>query len=105
MKADLDQKRAEQLKAIASEARVSILTWLQEPAVHFPKQETGDPDDIGVCVTLIAKKLNMSQPTTSRHLDILRRSGLLTSEKVQSWSFFKRNDTEIKSFRTWLNTI
>lgn len=105
MKSTIDENRSEQLKAIASDVRITILLWLREPGVHFADQVTGDPDQIGVCVTLIGNKLEISQPTVSRHLDILRRSGFLTSERFQSWSFYKRNGPEIQKFKDWFCSI
>ena len=72
--------RIEQSKALASETRMQILDWLKQPSCWFGHQETGDPDEIGVCVTLIADKLNMSQPTVSRHLELLRRAGFVEVE-------------------------
>ncbi|MEL7254606.1 MAG: metalloregulator ArsR/SmtB family transcription factor [Pseudomonadota bacterium] len=93
----------EQSKALSSEARVAILEWLRAPYDHFAHQETGDPREIGVCVTLITQKLGMAQPTVSRHLELLRRAGFLKVEKIGRWSFFKRNETGIAAYKEWLN--
>ena len=95
--------RIEQSKALASETRMRILDWLKQPSRCFSHQETGDPDEIGVCVTLIADKLNMSQPTVSRHLDILRRAGFVEVERIGRWSFFSRNPKGIEAYGKWLN--
>lgn len=101
----IDIKRLDQLKSVSSEARIKVLTWLKTPSRHFPDQVTGDADEIGVCVTLIARKLNVSQPTASRHLDVLKRAGLVYADRVQSWSFYKRHEEEIARFRSWVSTI
>lgn len=95
--------RLEQSKALSSEARLAILEWLRMPYDHFAHQETGDPRKIGVCVTLIAQKLRMAQPTVSRHLELLRRADFLTVKKIGRWSFFKRNETGIAAYKEWLN--
>ena len=95
--------RLEQSKALASEARLSILTWMAEPDAHFSHQVTGKPSEIGVCVTLLTEKLNMAQPTVSRHLELLRRAGFLTVHKIGRWSFFKRDETAINDFKAWIN--
>lgn len=95
--------RLEQSKAIASDVRLSILNWLAEPDVHFSHQVTGKPSDIGVCVTLLTEKLNMAQPTVSRHLELLRRAGFLTVNKIGRWSFFRRDEAAVAGFKAWIN--
>ena len=83
--------RLEQSKALASDVRLSILKWLAEPDTHFAHQVTGMPSEVGVCVTLLTDKLEMAQPTVSRHLELLRRAGFLTVNKIGRWSFFRFN--------------
>lgn len=95
--------RLEQSKALASDARLSILAWLSEPDVHFSHQVTGKPSEIGVCVTLITQKLTMAQPTVSRHLEILRRADFVTVNKIGRWSYFARNEAAIAEFKGWIN--
>jgi len=95
--------RLEQSKALASDTRLSILGWLSEPDTHFPHQVTGRPSEIGVCVTLLSDKLGMAQPTVSRHLEILRRAGFLTVNRIGRWSFFKRDEAAISQFKAWIN--
>ena len=95
--------RLEQFKALASDVRLSILGWLAEPDVHFLHQVTGKPSEIGVCVTLLTEKLDMAQPTVSRHLELLRRAGFLTVNKIGRWSFFQRNDAAVADFKAWMN--
>ncbi|MEO0569565.1 MAG: ArsR family transcriptional regulator [Pseudomonadota bacterium] len=95
--------RLEQSKALANDARLSILDWLSEPDAHFSQQVTGKPSEIGVCVTLITKQLNMAQPTVSRHLELLRRAGFLSVHKIGRWSFFKREEASISDYKAWIN--
>lgn len=96
-------RRIEQSKALASDARQAVLRWLAEPEVHFAHQMTGPPEEIGVCVTLLTEKLGMAQPTVSRHLDLLRRAGFVRAEKVGRWSFYRRDEAAITDFKNWLN--
>lgn len=65
--------RVEQTKALASKARTKILEWLKEPRHYFNRQQTADPADISVCVTRIADKLDMSQPTVNHYRDLVTR--------------------------------
>lgn len=95
-------ERVEQSKALASEARMNVLAWLKQPRRHFSHQETGDPAEIGVCVTLLAEKLGMSQPTVSRHLELLRRAGFVEVNRIARWSFFSRNEAGLADYREWL---
>lgn len=94
--------RLEQAKALASDTRMNILNWLKEPGRHFTHQVTGDPAEIGVCVTLIAEKLEMAQPTASRHLDQLRRAGFLSVRRIGQWAFFSRNEKELAEYGRWI---
>ncbi len=71
--------------------------------MNFAEQVTGDPAEIGVCVTLITGKLGMSQPTVSRHLELLRRAGFLTVQRIGKWSFYKRDEETLSDYRSWLN--
>ena len=96
-------RRLEQTKAVGNEARLCILAWLREPDRHFSHQVTGKPSQIGVCVTLITEKLDMAQPTVSRHLELLRRAGFLSVRKIGRWSFFQRNEEAIADFKGWID--
>lgn len=95
--------RIEQAKALASEARMNLLDWLREPERQFSHQVTGPPEEIGVCVTLLAEKLGMSQPTTSRHLDLLRRAGFISANRIGKWSFYSRNEDRISEYGRWIH--
>ena len=95
--------KIEQSKALASEARISILRWLASPDQHFSHQVTGAPSEIGVCVSLLTEKLGMSQPTVSRHLELLKQANFLTVQKIGQWSFFKRNEKGLSEYKRWLD--
>lgn len=94
--------RVEQAKALANESRMAILTWLRAPRDHFGHQLYADPVDPGVCVTLLTEKLGMSQPTVSRHLELLRRAGFVRVNRVERWSFYQRDEAALEDYREWL---
>lgn len=98
---NLPDIREEQAKALASAVRMQILHWLKAPGSNFAGQTSGDPVEIGVCVTLITAKLGMSQPTVSRHLELLKRAGFLTVRRIGKWSYYQRNDTALKEYGRW----
>ena len=83
------------VKALASEKRLLILSWLKRPRDHFRPQVDGDLVEDGVCGVLIAEKLGVSQPTASEHLRILTRAGLLRPKRIKQWTFYKREEKRI----------
>jgi len=94
------------LRALANERRLQILEWLKDPRRHFPRQVDGDLVKDGVCGLLIARKLGVSQPTASEHLNILSRAGLVRAKRLKQWTFYKRNEAEIKRIKkTVLNRV
>ncbi|MEM7798901.1 MAG: metalloregulator ArsR/SmtB family transcription factor [Chloroflexota bacterium] len=93
----------DQTKAVANGMRVAILQWLKDPEAHFAHQETGKPSEIGVCVTLLAEKANLKQPTVSRHLELLKRANFVKVKRIGKWSFYSRNEDGIAQFREWVN--
>lgn len=94
--------RSTQITAAASETRLHILRMLKHPKELFGIQVSADPVEFGVCMTLIAQALQLSQPTVSRHLDILKRAGFITVKKHQKWSYCRRNENCIEDYLSWL---
>ncbi|HTA70386.1 MAG TPA: helix-turn-helix domain-containing protein [Bryobacteraceae bacterium] len=89
----------EVLRALANERRLQILEWLKHPRRHFPPQIDGDLVKDGVCGVLIARKLHISQPTASEHLNILVRAGLLSGKRLKQWTFYQRDERRIKKIK------
>jgi len=87
------------IRALDSQPRLQILDWLRNPRKHFPPQVYGDLVKDGVCGVLIARKLRVSQPTASEHLKILARAGLLRPKRIRQWTFYKRNESQIKKIK------
>jgi len=87
------------LRALANAKRLQILEWLKHPRRHFPPQVDGDLVKDGVCGVLIAAKLRVSQPTASEHLRILSHAGLIRGKRIRKWTFYKRDETQIKAMK------
>jgi ArsR family transcriptional regulator len=83
------------IRALANERRLQILEWLKNPTKHFPPQVDGDLVKDGVCGCLIARKLRVSQPTTSEHMKILCQAGLTRPKRIKKWIFYKRDEAKI----------
>jgi DNA-binding transcriptional ArsR family regulator len=88
-------------KALANPVRRDILNWLKEPDVHFAHQQ--HPLELGVCAGLIDARTGLSQSTVSAHLATLQRAGLVCSQRVGQWIYYKRNEETIKAFLDHMN--
>jgi len=80
------------LRALANERRLRVLDWLKDPRKHFPPQRDGDLVKDGVCSCFIARKLRITQPSASEHLNMLADAGLIRGKKIKQWTFYKRDE-------------
>ena len=101
----LEALRELQVKALANRSRRDVLGWLAEPGCHFAHQGSGSPEELGVCVTLLAERLGASQPTMSRHLELLHRAGLVRATRVGRWTFYARDETALDDLKGWLGEL
>ena len=93
------------LRALANERRLQILQWLKEPRAHFRRQVDGDLVRDGVCAALIAEKLGVSQPALSEHMRILVEAGLVRAKRIKQWTFYKRDEAEIRQVKNLLRMV
>jgi DNA-binding transcriptional ArsR family regulator len=84
---------------------MQALGWLRDPVANFPPQRDGDLVRDGVCVTRIADKLGVAQPTATTHMQALARAGLVTSKRIGPWTFYKRNEAAIRAFKRQLRDV
>ena len=89
MSIDLD----EIIKALAHPVRRDILNWLKDPKVQFPEQVHNH--EYGISAGQIDQRCGLSQSTVSAHRATLERAGLISSQKVGQWHFFRRNEDVI----------
>jgi DNA-binding transcriptional ArsR family regulator len=89
-------------KALANPVRREILAKLRDPGRHFGGQMFSF--EHGVCAGRIDECCGLSQSTVSAHLAALQRAGLLTSQRVGQWVFFKRNEEVIQAFLERMNS-
>ena len=93
------------LRALANERRLQILEWLKDPEAHFRPQVDGDLVKDGVCAALIAEKLGVSQPALSEHMKILVNAGLVRGKRIKQWTFYKRDEAEIRQVKNFLKMV
>ncbi|SMG48233.1 DNA-binding transcriptional regulator, ArsR family [Marivirga sericea] len=53
----------------------------------------------------IAERFNMSKPSISHHLDILKRADLITSEKKGQFIEYSLNTTILEDLVNWIMTL
>jgi DNA-binding transcriptional ArsR family regulator len=54
---------------------------------------------------VIADQFNMSKPSISHHLDILKRADLITAEKSGQFIFYSINTTIMEDVLQWILTF
>ena len=66
----------ELLKALADPTRLSMIATLRRQAAP-------------VCVCDLVAAFNLTQPTISHHMGVLKRAGLVESEKKGIWVYYR----------------
>ncbi|MFJ5924174.1 ArsR/SmtB family transcription factor [Kitasatospora sp. NPDC092948] len=87
-------------KALANPARLQFLQWLKNPAEHFDEsayREQGLGFHIGVCVGDIQARSGLSQSVVSSYLQSMKDAGLLESERIGKWTYYRRNEGTIRA--------
>lgn len=85
------EERAElaaRFKALADPSRVAILSMLSA------EEE--------VCVCVFTDALDLSQPTISHHLRILREAGLVEATRRGTWAFYRLVPDALEALRSAL---
>jgi ArsR family transcriptional regulator len=90
-------------KALANPTRLRILGWLRDPEVHFEPQ-TDAMDEVGVCVKQIQEKAGISQSTASQFMTTLQRAGLVKSQRIGPWTYYRRDEARVAELADLLRT-
>src|SRR5204863_3907516 len=56
-----------------------------------------------VCVCELVPLFDLSQPTVSHHLKVLREAGLVGSERQGLWAYYSVNPDAVKELSRWLS--
>jgi DNA-binding transcriptional ArsR family regulator len=80
------------LQAIADPTRRRILQALKERGANSIGK------DIGLCASDIELRVQLSQPTISHHMSILKRAGLVEAKRLGQWTWYRRNESALREF-------
>ncbi|ATO50825.1 ArsR/SmtB family transcription factor [Brevibacillus laterosporus] len=92
-------------KALTNETRRQILLWLKNPGKFFdekPYLQQGLSFQIGVCVGDIQTKSGLAQSVISSYLLTMQKAGLLDSERIGKWTYYRRNEKTIQEFSEYV---
>jgi DNA-binding transcriptional ArsR family regulator len=93
----MSKDAARVMRVLHNERRLEVLEWLRDPEANFPPQRDGDLVDDGVCLLFIAEKLGISQPSASKHMEMLTAAGLVRAKPIGRWTFYRREETAISA--------
>jgi ArsR family transcriptional regulator, arsenate/arsenite/antimonite-responsive transcriptional repressor len=83
-------RMAEVAKALGDPVRLQLVDVLRK---HAGK----------VCVCELVPLFDVSQPTVSHHLKVLRQAGIVGSERVGLWAYYFVIPDALKELSTWLS--
>jgi len=90
---DVERAQAERMavlaKALGDPIRLQLVDVLRK---HAGK----------VCVCELVPLFDVSQPTLSHHLKVLREAGIVDSERTGLWAFYYVVPESLEELRTWL---
>ena len=90
---DLEREQAERMaaiaKALADPVRLQLVDVLRK---HAGK----------VCVCELVPLFDLSQPTVSHHLKVLRGAGLVDSERLGLWAYYYVIPDALEELAGWL---
>jgi ArsR family transcriptional regulator, arsenate/arsenite/antimonite-responsive transcriptional repressor len=92
---DIERAEAERMasvaKALGDPIRMQLVDVLRK---HAGK----------VCVCELVPLFELSQPTVSHHLKVLREAGVVGSERRGLWAYYYVKPDAVKELSTWLNS-
>ncbi|MBP1992241.1 ArsR family transcriptional regulator [Paenibacillus eucommiae] len=81
------------------------MLWLKNPDEFFDEQsylQQGLNFRIGVCVGDIQTKAGLTQSVISSYLSTMQKAGLLESERIGKWTYYRRNEKTIQEFSEYI---
>jgi ArsR family transcriptional regulator len=91
---DVERKQAQRIaqiaKALGDPIRLQLVDVLRK---HAGK----------VCVCELIPLFDVGQPTVSHHLKVLRRAGIVDSERQGLWAYYYVNPEALEELSAWLS--
>ena len=91
---DIEREQAERMALVAKALGDPIRMQL----VDVLRQHAGK-----VCVCELVPLFDLSQPTVSHHLKVLREAGVVESERQGLWAYYYVIPDALKEFSEWLS--
>jgi ArsR family transcriptional regulator len=91
---DVERREAERMAAVAKALGDPVRLQL----VDVLRKHAGK-----VCVCELVPLFDLSQPTVSHHLKVLREAGLVGSERQGLWAYYYVNPDAVKELSRWLS--
>ena len=91
---DVEREQAERMAAIAKALGDPIRLQL----VDVLRKHAGK-----VCVCELVPLFDLSQPTVSHHLKVLREAGIVASERQGLWAYYYVIPDSLEEFSAWLS--
>ncbi len=91
---DVEREQAERMAAVAKALGDPIRLQL----VDVLRKHAGK-----VCVCELVPLFDLSQPTVSHHLKVLREAGVVGSERQGLWAFYYVVPGALEEFTAWLS--
>jgi ArsR family transcriptional regulator, arsenate/arsenite/antimonite-responsive transcriptional repressor len=92
-----------QLRAVADPSRRRILELLKRRGCC--SAEDVGAGAAGMCVCDLEGALDLTQPTITHHLQVLREAGLISTMKIGRWLYCRRNEEALDRLATWLREL
>jgi ArsR family transcriptional regulator, arsenate/arsenite/antimonite-responsive transcriptional repressor len=90
---DIDRSQAERMASVAKALGDPIRMQL----VDVLRKNAGK-----ACVCELVPLFDLSQPTVSHHLKVLRDAGIVGSERQGLWAYYYVNTDAMEEVRAWL---
>jgi ArsR family transcriptional regulator, arsenate/arsenite/antimonite-responsive transcriptional repressor len=88
---------SQRFKALADPNRLRILEMLGRPGCCAIGKTAG------MCACDIEAQLELSQPTISHHMKVLREAGLVEAEKIGQWMWYRRDEKALRELAGMLH--
>ena len=91
---DIQRAQAERMASVAKALGDPIRMQLVDVLVKHAGE---------VCVCELVPLFDLSQPTVSHHLKVLREAGIVGSERRGLWAYYYVNPDSLKELSKWLD--